>query len=574
MVIWFVLLGIAVAAIALMVIPLWRRTDGGQPRAAFDAQVYRDQLTELELDAERGRIAPDQAASARTEIARRLLATESGDMAGEQTSGRLTTDGAAAVSHAARRGISVFVAIAVPIASFGVYMIVGSPHLPARPAAQMAAQMQAQRAAAQPASEDHGAALVAQLAGQLKERPNDLRGWTLYARSLVRLGRYDDAVAAYSRVTALAPRDAELMSRMAETQILAADGLVTPAAHASLQATLALDATEPRARYYLGLADSQAGKLDAALTTWIALEADSPPNAPWRAILADRIAKLADQTNIPADQLAARRKTAAASATIIAAPAERTTQQPPGPSAEDVKAAQSMSPKDRMAMIRGMVDGLAERLKNEPNDIQGWQQLARSYDVLGETLKARDARARVAQLQNSRARPTPPRGPSAEDVKAAQSMSPTDRMAMIRGMVDGLAERLKNEPNDIQGWQQLARSYGVLGEAAKARDAYGRLAELQPDNVTALTDYARAIARTLAKDAAIPAELVALGDRILGLDPRHTGALWFTGMARAKAGDTDGARERWTRLLAELDPNSPQHADVKKSIEALDKTGP
>jgi hypothetical protein len=124
---------------------------------------------------------------------------------------------------------------------------------------------------------------------------------------------------------------------------------------------------------------------------------------------------------------------------------------------------------------------------------------------------------------------------------------------------------------DIKGWQRLARSYGVLGEAKMARDAYGHLAKQQPNDVKALADHAGAIARTLAKDAAIPPALAALGDRSRGLDPSHTGALWFTGMARANAGDLDGARKRWTRLLAELDPDSPQYADVKKNIEALDK---
>ena len=100
--IWFVLLGIAAAAIALMIIPLWRRTYGDQPRAAFDAKIYRDQLTELELDAERSRITPDQAASARTEIARRLLATTSDGKRpdgkhSEETTERLTADGAKAI---------------------------------------------------------------------------------------------------------------------------------------------------------------------------------------------------------------------------------------------------------------------------------------------------------------------------------------------------------------------------------------------------------------------------------------------------------------------------------------------
>jgi cytochrome c-type biogenesis protein CcmH len=151
-------------------------------------------------------------------------------------------------------------------------------------------------------------------------------------------------------------------------------------------------------------------------------------------------------------------------------------------------------------------------------------------------------------------------------------MPPKQRLEMIRGMVAGLADRLKNEPDDIPGWQRLARSYRVLGEAEKARDAYGHIAKQQPNNAKALADYAGAIARTLPKNAAIPPALAALGDRILGLNPSHTGALWFTGMARAEAGDTDGARKRWTRLLAELDPNSPQYTQVKKDIEALDTT--
>ena len=59
-------------------------------------------------------------------------------------------------------------------------------------------------------------------------------------------------------------------------------------------------------------------------------------------------------------------------------------------------------------------------------------------------------------------------------------------------------------------------------------------------------------------------------NRILALDPNHTGALWFTGMALAEAGDAEGARKRWTHLLTRLDPKSQQYTDVKKSLEALD----
>ena len=486
MTIWFILTGIALAAIILLVAPLWRSSRHTQTRADFDAQIYRDQLMEIERDAESSRIPPEQAATARTEIARRLLAvTDSDTTAGDTSSPHTTAEGTRDAASAARRGISVFVGLAVPLAAFGVYTIVGSPHLPSQPGLEAQARAPAPKPRAPGLDSSQ---LLAQLAEKLKERPNDLKGWTLYARNLARLGRFVDAAAAYQKVTSLAPKDAEIRSRYAEVQIFAAQGTVTPSARAALDATLALDPNEPRARYYLGLAESQAGKFKEALAVWIALEAESGPDAPWSKLLGERISRLAVQSKLPPVALAARRKEAAAKA--------------------------------------------------------------------GKT--------------ESRA----PRGPTSEDVNAAQSMSQKDRMEMIRGMVAGLSERLKTDPDNLAGWQRLARSYDVLGEGEKARDAYGHIAKLRPDDAAALARYAAAIARTLPRDAQIPPELLKLGDRILELDPRHTGALWFTGVARAETGDRAGARDLWTRLLAELDPKSPQYADVKKSIDALDKPAP
>lgn len=488
MAVWLILVAMAVTAILLLVAPLWRSPKHNLTRADFDAQIFRDQLVEIERDAERGQITPEQAATARTEIARRLLAVTEGEPeAGDVASGHMTVEGAQDAARASRRGIAVFVGLAVPIAAFGVYMIVGSPHLPSQPGleTQARAPVKKQRAPGVDTSQ-----LVAQLAERLKDRPTDLKGWTLYARTLASLGRFADAATAYQRVTTLAPKDAELMSRFAEVQIFAAGGTVTPAARASLEATLTLDGTEPRARYYLGLAHSQAGELDKALTVWIALESESGPEAPWSRLLGERITRLGARSNLSPDDLAARRKQATAAAGSKKSPAQ------------------------------------------------------------------------------------PLRGPTSEDVKAAQSMPLQDRMEMIRGMVAGLSERLKSNPDDLAGWQRLARSYDVLGEAEKARDAHGHIAKLRPNDAAALARYAAAIARALPRDAEMPKKLIELGDRILTLNPRHTGALWFTGVARAQSGDRDGARERWTRLLAELDPKSPQYADVQKSIEALDKTAP
>jgi cytochrome c-type biogenesis protein CcmH len=61
--------------------------------------------------------------------------------------------------------------------------------------------------------------------------------------------------------------------------------------------------------------------------------------------------------------------------------------------------------------------------------------------------------------------------PSRDQVQAAQAMNPADRQAMIRGMVDGLAAKLKANPKDEAGWLRLIRARQVLGDAAAARTA-------------------------------------------------------------------------------------------------------
>jgi len=71
---------------------------------------------------------------------------------------------------------------------------------------------------------------------------------------------------------------------------------------------------------------------------------------------------------------------------------------PAGPTTKDIAAAQSMSPEERQAMIRSMVERLAARLDQNPDDKEGWTRLAHAYDVLGETEKAQAARARAAAV--------------------------------------------------------------------------------------------------------------------------------------------------------------------------------
>ena len=90
-------------------------------------------------------------------------------------------------------------------------------------------------------------------------------------------------------------------------------------------------------------------------------------------------------------------------------------------------------------------------------------------------------------------------GPTQEQVDAAQNMSAEDRQAMIRTMVDRLAEKLKASPDDLDGWQRLIRARLVLGDAAAAAATLKDARDHFKDKAEALSAL-----DALAKEANIP----------------------------------------------------------------------
>lgn len=460
--VWIVLGGLAIAAAMLVILPLYRRSAEVTDRSAFDRQIYMDQLAEIESEREHGLIGEEQAEAARTEIARRLLALDE--------PGQEANRGAAGNAGL----LGYYLAVAIPVAVFGVYLMIGSPHLPGQPAAEVRANM--------PGGEDADpSVLVARLAEKLRTRPDDMTGWTLYAAALQKLGRHDEAVAAWRQVVAIDPNRAASHAQLAEALVFAADGSVTAEARTVLIRALSIDATEPRARYYAGLAASQAGDTERALVTWMGLLADSKPGAPWADLLKKRIDDLARETGIDDDRLAAMRQQATQAAS-----------------------------------------------------------------------------------------PDTPRGPTEEQVRDAAAMTEAERSEMIEGMVARLAERMKNEPENGDGWVRLARAYDVLGRKKQAQEAWAKAAALKPDKVEVLSAYANAIALAAGDQSAPPPALITVSEQILVLDPDHGGALWFSGLGRLMAGDTKGAKKKWNRLLSLLDPNSPQHRELSERIKSLD----
>jgi len=385
---WIIAGLLAVLVAALLSWPLFRRP-AQTARAEYDLSVYRDQLKEIERDLERGLLDPAQAETARLEIQRRMLAAaESGTPAPTSATGR-------------RRRVAVAgFALLAPVAGVAFYLVVGAPGTPDFPYAQRTTEI----AAAQSRTAARDELLrrvpnideaIKNLRARLEREPGDLEGWLMLARSNLVLERYDEAAEAYGRAYRLSNRHPDIAGDYAEALITAGDGTVTPEARQVIEGALAADPMNPKARYYLGLAKAQSGDVKGALQDWIDLVALSPPDAPWLAVVREQVARAGEVLGVDPMSVAPSPAAAALTRKAQTTPPEGAA---PGPTLQDMEAAERMSTEDRAAMIRGMVERLALRLQANPNDRDGWRRLARAYEVLGETEKAKDARARAEAL--------------------------------------------------------------------------------------------------------------------------------------------------------------------------------
>jgi cytochrome c-type biogenesis protein CcmH len=251
-----------------------------------------------------------------------------------------------------RKTVAAMALLALPAVAVGLYLLFGSPFMSDRISGPSSAQ--------QPSIEQ----LVAQVEARLAQNPNEGRGWEVLAPIYLRLGRFDDAVKARRQALALNGESAERFAGLAEALIAAANGVITADALGALKSAVALDAEHVKARFYLGLAAEQDGRTKDAIAIWQALLDAAPADAPWAATVRGELARIAGGAKPP------------------------DAANPPGPNEEQIAAAGELSPEQRTAMIKGMVERLAERLDKDGSDIDGWLRLVRSYMVLGERDRA------------------------------------------------------------------------------------------------------------------------------------------------------------------------------------------
>ncbi len=371
---WSVAFALAGLVAVFLLLAFRRGRESAADAAAFDLQVYRDQLREVDKDVARGILSAEDAERARVEISRRILEAD-----------RALSEGRA-VAEAPRMAtlaVGALSAACVVVGATWLYTRIGAPgypDLPLQDRIEMAEAARANRPAQADAESGLGAPrtspdlnteyleLMTRLRAVVAERPNDVQGLALLARNEANLGNFAAAHSAQARLVAVkgAEANAADYADLAEMRILAAGGYVSPEAEEALSAALARDPRNGAARYYTGLLFAQTGRPDLAFRFWRALLAEGPPDAPWIGpirLQIEEIALRAGQHNFRLPPVAAPTR---------------------GPTPEQMEAVRDMDPEAQAEMIRGMVSGLAERLANEGGPPAEWAQLIRAYGILGE----------------------------------------------------------------------------------------------------------------------------------------------------------------------------------------------
>jgi len=464
---WAIAAALALLAGMWLALPLVsRRGDAGDRFSDKPGlRVHRAALEEVDRDLAAGLINQEDADAAKVEIQRRMLKEAEEDRTDTATNGR-----------GPRPGFGALILGGVPILAVALYLVFGSPGAPDMPLAAREGERQQinlDRARVQEEIRDLRAALT--------DDPSDFENWVALGAAHREIGDLNEAEGAFRKALERR-RTPGVLVRLADVHITRGEGVVTPRARELLQEALLIAPAMPQARYLLGLAKLQEGDPEGALRDWLALEGQVPADTEWAMILDRAMERAADEAGVDLETARAEFRAEAPSAPAATA-----------------------------------------------------------------------------------------RGPSQEDVAAAQQMTDQDRAAFIDGMVARLSTRLEENPEDVDGWLQLARSYRVLGREEEMRRALEQAVKHGPDRPDAHVNYAFSLysPEDLQAGEPIPQAAILAMQKALEINPDQVEALLLLGIRDAQIGHPDGAREKWGRILTVLDPENPLFDAVERRIDAL-----
>ena len=242
----FLLAGAALTFVALgvLLVPLWRgrASTHAADRRKVNLEIFRDQLQELDNDRQNGLLSAADFAQAKSELQRRLLDE--------------TAEANSAAEAGRRSQPPVWLAALLPIAAVALYVQLGNPQAVEPQAAQGHAQAQELDA------------MLGKLVDRLKANPDDAKGWVMLARSYKALGRFDEAIDAYARGTAIVDTDAYLLADYAEAIVQSNSGRFNAKADALVARALKIDANSMLALFLAGNSANDREDYTAAITHW------------------------------------------------------------------------------------------------------------------------------------------------------------------------------------------------------------------------------------------------------------------------------------------------------------------
>ena len=266
-------------------------------------------------------------------------------------------------------GVIGVIGVIMVLGSAGIYTLLGSPHLPPQPISVRVQEMQqaAQQAAKQ---QQQWQQRLVQAQARTDAAPNNIAAWIELSLLALQANKPTLALEAIAALQRLEPDNPQWWAKEAEALLRQADGQVTVPARRLLHKAVAQDPTLVQAQYYLGIADYQDQRYAKALERWQKILAQPLLNPQWREIIQNSMRQTAEEVGLPIPEY---------------------TTAPP----ESIITATEMTKADILAMVAR----LETRLEQQPEDLAGWQMLARSYETLEQPDKMITALINVAALQ-------------------------------------------------------------------------------------------------------------------------------------------------------------------------------
>ncbi len=388
MVLW-VSVGVLIS-IALLTVIITLLKNISEENLDYEEVVYLDQLGEIEKDLMKGNLNLSEKEEIYSELEKRAKSRRTDKSKQSQKFNNPIFD----------QSVLIALIILLPASALAIYGFLGSPTMADQPYEERALAKEKRVNQSRQININEMTSLdqlAENLARKMIENPEKLEGWILLGRTYTTLNRWSDASDSFKKAYKLSPTHPDLAGSLAEALYMADNSTFSSYTLGVLSKALKDNPVDPKPLFYWGLAKSKRGKHQEAFDTWSKLKLISPKNAIWMPTLNQKIMETAKILGI---ELESENSLQDKKTTKKLGPQDNAETTIPGPSREDIEAANQMSSEERMEFIRSMVERLAERLEENPNDLNGWRRLLKAYRVLGEKEKAQMVLKRIKKLEN------------------------------------------------------------------------------------------------------------------------------------------------------------------------------